>query len=477
MFWLVFGYPVWKLVLLGLMFIVFFVFSLINFKSKDDRLAYIVVLGDLGRSPRMNYHCLSLVKSGFRVLMIGYKENRQLNEIESNPNVTIIPLKPYPKHLQVGPQSIQYFLKTIFLSLTLLFCLLIHPVLPKFVLVQNPPSIPTLGLVYFFSKLSGSKFIIDWHNYGFTILALKNGPKHLLVKICKFFETYFGQKSDANLCVTDAMKDDLEKNFQIKAITMHDKAHDRFRQLTLEEKHDFYLRLRKHYDLTDFGGENEDSTSFTELSSDGGSVVYKRVRPALIVSSSSWTEDEDFNLLVEALDIYEQDASATKRKIICALTGKGPLKEHYEALFANKQFKNIRVNFIWLDPKDYPLLLGSADLGICFHKSSSNLDLPMKVVDMFGARLPVCALKFPCISELVKENENGLLFESGSELAQQLKELLNENLNCNDTTTAAAAANGDASSPRVLKFRKNLQTFSNWSDEWNGKVKNLFLTI
>ena len=39
---------------------------------KDDRYQ-VVVLGDLGRSPRMQYHALSIVKSGAKVDLVGYK--------------------------------------------------------------------------------------------------------------------------------------------------------------------------------------------------------------------------------------------------------------------------------------------------------------------------------------------------------------------------------------------------------------------
>jgi len=68
----------------------------------------------------MNYHCLSLVKLGYQVTMIGYaginriggilkfckinfclqKENKQLDQIDSNKNINICPLSPYPKFLQ-----------------------------------------------------------------------------------------------------------------------------------------------------------------------------------------------------------------------------------------------------------------------------------------------------------------------------------------------------------------------------------------
>jgi beta-1,4-mannosyltransferase len=50
---------------------------------------------------------------------------------------------------------------------------------------KNPPSIPTLGLIRLVAWLRGCKVIIDWHNLGYTLLAMKLGSDNLLVKIAK----------------------------------------------------------------------------------------------------------------------------------------------------------------------------------------------------------------------------------------------------------------------------------------------------
>ena len=143
-------------------------------------------------------------------------------------------------------------------------------------------------------------------------------------------------------------------------------------------------------------------------------------RPVLVVSSTSWTEEEDFGMLLDALQALDESwggGRETKRRsrrmsgedeqqqkpfVVVMVTGKGPQKAMYEERMSRMDLKRCAVCTIWLEPEDYPRLIGSADLGVSLHSSTSGIDLPMKVLDMFGCHLPVCALDFSCLSELVK---------------------------------------------------------------------------
>ena len=53
------------------------ILGIASMKQKKERqelpVVVVVVLGDLGRSPRMGYHVTSLRKEGFRVVFVGYK--------------------------------------------------------------------------------------------------------------------------------------------------------------------------------------------------------------------------------------------------------------------------------------------------------------------------------------------------------------------------------------------------------------------
>uniref|UniRef100_A0A1A7ZXQ4 Asparagine-linked glycosylation 1 homolog (Yeast, beta-1,4-mannosyltransferase) n=1 Tax=Nothobranchius furzeri TaxID=105023 RepID=A0A1A7ZXQ4_NOTFU len=225
-------------------------------------------------------------------------------------------------------------------------------------------------------------------------MALSLGAAHPVVRLAKWYEHLFGRLSTLNLCVTNAMKNDLQKNWGIEATTLHDRPASVFGKTSLNLQHELFCRLANTYPEFQHPGTvgeetKAEATVFTVCSPNDGSVTLWRDRPALLVSSTSWTEDEDFSILLKALEEYEGyiRGGSLLPSLVCVITG-------------------------------------SSDLGVCLHKSSSGLDLPMKVVDMFGCCLPVCAISFNSLPELVKHDENGLIFRDSAELAEQLKSLL-----------------------------------------------------
>ncbi|XP_028913623.1 chitobiosyldiphosphodolichol beta-mannosyltransferase [Ornithorhynchus anatinus] len=396
-------------------------------RGRRPRHVCVVVLGDVGRSPRMQYHALALAKRGFAVTLLGFRGSKPHDALLHCERIRIVPLAEV-KRLPAGPQILQYAVKVALQALQLLWALLkTDPAV--YIFLQNPPGLPSIAVTWAVCCLRGSKLAIDWHNYGYTILGLTHGPRHPIVQLAMWYEKLFGRLSDLNLCVTNAMREDLARSCNIRAVTVYDRPASFFKETPLELQHELYMKLGlTHAPFRARGAPLEPAiqrSAFTERDTRSGSVSHLEGRPALLVSSTSWTEDEDFSILLKALERFDQLSSegVSLPSLVCVITGKGPLKDHYSHIISQLSLKNVQICMPWLEAEDYPLLLGSADLGVCLHKSSSGLDLPMKVVDMFGCCLPVCAVHFQCLHELVKHEENGLIFKDSEELTAQLKML------------------------------------------------------
>lgn len=297
-------------------------------------------------------------------------------------------------------------------------------------------------------------------------------------QVARVYERLLGRwGGDRHLCVTDAMRlwlrahfgryvlrcvcalcvhpdvylptNTFPQNLGVDAHVLHDRPPRFFGPTPIEARHALVHRLQPQLDAWGVAAHYSEATGvhvapgetlFTVTDPRTGQPAPRpqAERPALVVSSTSWTEDEDFGLLLDALarvdrrwaggqeeEEEEESGSSTPRRgrrrslrgggskggkpaaagpfLVVAVTGKGPLKAHYEGRIRALRLRRVAVCTLWLEAADYPLLVGSADLGVCLHESTSGIDLPMKVLDMFGCGLPVCALGFPCLGELVRD--------------------------------------------------------------------------
>ena len=348
--------------------------------ANTGKQVYVVVLGDIGRSPRMCNHAVSLATAGFDVTFVGYGGSNVSQQVrQANIQISTLPTCPrwFPRPLKAIWQFIT------------LFCSLPWLAGPEIILMQNPPTIPTVVVAYVYACFHRhTKLVLDWHNYGYTILQMSEGNSQL-VKIAHSIEAFFGPKVDAAFCVSKAMKRDLYNRWNIDATVLYDRPLSTFKPCSVDEKHNLLMRLSEQYPILADPNDRH-STCISELGPDGVAHL-KSERPGLLVSSTSWTPDEDFGILFEALDLYESHCKQTPSlpDLICIITGKGPLKESYQERIANREWIHVQVIMPWLEPEDYPLMLGSADFGVCLHTSSSGVDLPMKVTFIFKKHSPM----------------------------------------------------------------------------------------
>lgn len=445
----------------------------------------VIVLGDLGRSPRMQYHCQSLLDAGHCVTAIGYEGEalipalqdttaRQEQDPTSTRRLHVIRLR-VPTLFRTGVPPIVYFVwRIISLTLFLSYALFVKVRTDKsvdFVLVQNPPAIPLLGVSYFYCKVKGwmqgrrPGFVIDWHNLGYSML--RHGST--MQRLAKFYERAMAPLADGHLTVTQAMKQFLMGHMGVKTSNirvLYDCPPAMFAPRSVKEQHYILAKLnpllkdacpRSWMDASTNNIHDPKLTLFTEHK--GGDKYESRIgRPALITSSTSWTADEDFGLLLDALKLLDVGIKDTTLRVVVVVTGKGPQREMYEEKISKLQLCNVAIATVWLEAADYPLLLACADVGVSLHTSTSGLDLPMKVLDLFGCQTPVLAYNFDCLHELVQDTVNGRVFRTSAELAKLMQELLHP--------LAGKSSLGNHSYGALQIYSKQLHGRARWHDNW-----------
>jgi len=406
---------------------------------------------DIGRSPRMQYHSLSLASLPHtHVDVIGYQESTPHPALVANPNITIIPISPFPSL----PRALflLYAPCKVILQVIVLFWILICKIArPDYILIQNPPSIPTLFVVRVVGWMRGSKVVVDWHNLGYTLLQLSmhTSDSHPIISFSRWFERFFGGGAYAHFCVTQKMKEMLVKEWQFPAdriTVLYDRPPSFFKALSPQEKSEFL------------------SYFTANIKTHSGQSISILPGSAIVVSSTSWTQDEDFGVLLDACVAYDEAAKHRNElpPITLIITGKGPQREYYEKKIAQLGMNKVSIYTVWLSATDYPRLLGASDLGVCLHTSSSKLDLPMKVVDMLGTELPVSAISinYPALDELLPNQKFGTHFTDSEQLNQQFQTLLQNY----------------PKSTKLNKMRENIHQAKRegWDDNWKTNAKPVF---
>ena len=406
----------------------------------------------------MLYHALALARTGASVSVVGGAGSDIRREISAEPRISWHILsaltstaRPAGANVWFAPAAV---IKACRVSIQLARVLLWQ--LPRFdvLLVQNPPAIPTLLIAIIAARVRGARLVIDWHNLGHAMLALRLGEAHPLVRIARWHEYRAAHLASSHLCVSQAMRARLHEEIGIDAAVSLDRPAEFFRPTPRADRIALFERLVRTQALP--------SDLLAAAHGDAS-------RPAIVVTATSWTADEDLPLLIDAARAWEArrlSGGSVDRwpRLRILITGRGPLREAFDAAVARLHLVHVSLHTLWLEPDDYPRLLGACDLGVSLHRSASGVDLPMKIADMFGAGLPVCALDYGAtLAEQLQPGVNGLLFTTADELAEQWDRLF---------------ADQSGAWPRLDTLRQPVSQAASWrwNDEWQAHAKPLLVS-
>lgn len=375
----------------------------------------VVALGDLGRSPRIQLHVKCLAAAGCSVDFIGFGDTPcWLLDDMSRIRIRLIDPATGGSRLRRG-----------FRLATGLSRELAAIERPDVVLVQTPPAVPALYQASTFARRAGARVVFDWHNLGYSLMALRAGAASPWVALYRFAEARAARRGDAHLCVSEGLRGELRSRFGVGAEVFEDRPAGAFRPAG--DRAAVRRELLAQAGLEGFDG-------------------------LVAISPTSWTADEEFGLLEDAADHLDRQPG---RPLAWIVSGRGELRAAFEARVTARSRGRVRFATTWLNGGDYARLLSGADVGLSLHASSSGVDFPMKIHDLRGAGLPVLARDFPGLSPQFVDGRDGLRFRTARDLAELFARL------ADDPSRLAEAASGR---PGVT-----------WEEEWERRARAVIL--
>jgi beta-1,4-mannosyltransferase len=372
----------------------------------------VLIQGELAQSPRMLNHARELAAVGAEVHLVGFAgvalppefTERRRFMIHEISRVGAGRWRNLPRPLFIAAAA----LRSLWLTFRIGWLLLCFRPRPHSILVQNPPALPAAVLAVAAARIHRATLIVDWHNFAAAMLALRVGPGYFLVRIVERFEHWLARNADANLCVSDALCQRVRPSARRGAcLVLRDRPLQQPKPATARERNHILRRVWE-------------ALSIEPDSSDGA-------EPVVVVSSTSWSQDEDMGMLLDGLMALKSEPSATLPPLAVIVTGLGPGRAEFEARARGVDGPGLRIATGWLADDLYRDLLRAAHLGVSMHRSASGLDLPMKIVDMIEAGLPVLAYDYaPCLAELLPRERAAGLFTTPTELADRLRSLLQD---------------------------------------------------
>src|SRR5262245_60694474 len=124
----------------------------------------IVVVGDVGRSPRMQYHALALAAGLAEVDVIGYAGSTMHASVREQAHISWHFLRLPALRTRHDTRRWRFLGSALFKvlgeCLQLLWLLLRVVRKPDVILVQNPPAIPTLLVALIAARLRAAKLVV-----------------------------------------------------------------------------------------------------------------------------------------------------------------------------------------------------------------------------------------------------------------------------------------------------------------------------